>query len=92
MAKPDALSRIFPTTKLTSEPEPVLPPIHFMAAISYESEKQVSRLLSKEAPHNLLYVLPELSSQVIHWGHSSDLSFHPGTISCPFCSAQKTSH
>lgn len=82
--KCDALSRVFPSARLTSDPEPILPPTFFVATISWEIEKKVSDSLigvevPSKCPHNHLCVLPDLRSQVIHWGHSSRFSCHPST-------------
>lgn len=81
--KPDALSQIHSPDPSPEIPEPILPCSCLLGAVQWEIEEQVKQAQSKviipeNCPSNRLFVPSELRSAVIHWGHSSVLSFHPG--------------
>ena len=81
--KPDALSRQT-ESQLSNDPsEPVLPASCFVGAAHWEVERQVKEALSGDPgpgnePPNCLFVPEDVRSQVLQWGHSSNLACHPG--------------
>ncbi|KAG5857310.1 hypothetical protein ANANG_G00018100, partial [Anguilla anguilla] len=79
--KPDALSRQFSLTEEGPEQETILPANCLVAAVGWEVESAVRRALQRESPSNvppnLLFVPKSVRSQVLQWGHSSQLTCHP---------------
>ncbi|KAG5830260.1 hypothetical protein ANANG_G00308310, partial [Anguilla anguilla] len=63
--------------------ETILPANCLVAAVGWEVESAVRRALQREpppsnVPPNLLFVPKSVRSQVLQWGHSSQLTCHPG--------------
>ena len=82
--KPDALSRRFPSRERPPESYTILPPHCVLGAVQFEIESAVISAQSGEAgpsqcPSNRLYVPDSVRPQVLQWGHSSQLSCHPGS-------------
>ena len=82
--KPDALSRYFEGPTKDIDPDTILRPEVFIHAVELDIEKTVQEAFGTEAapsrcPEGRLYVPANGRSQVIQWGHSSQLSGHPGT-------------
>ena len=81
--KPDALSRRFETPGRMEDPDTILPASCFVRAVRLDIEQTV--LAAQEGgagpsscPANLLFVPLSVRSDVLIWGHSSNLSCHPG--------------
>lgn len=83
-AKPDALSRMFQKDDKSSEdPEPILPNPCVIATLTWNIEEEVRKAIRNQpspsaCPSNRLFVPADLRSQVIQWGHNSNLACHPG--------------
>ena len=82
--KPDGLSRYFEGPTKDNEPNTILRPDVFIHAVEMDINRTVQEVLGTEAapsryPEGRLYVPANTRSQVIQWGHSSQLSGHPGT-------------
>lgn len=81
--KPDVLSRLFDPEPVAKEPENILPLTCVVGAVTWQIEKEVKQANGETpppsgCPDNRLFVPVELRPQVIHWGHTSLLSCHPG--------------
>lgn len=92
--KPDALSRVFPSEKPESDPEPILPSSCVVGAFRWRIEEQVTKALQNcqppdGVPPNRLFVPVPLRSQVIHWAHTSKLACHPGVRRTLFLAQQR---
>lgn len=82
--KPDALSRRFASQGRPAEPDTILPSRCVLGAVQFEIESAVIAAQSGEAgpsqcPGNRLYVPYSVRPQVLQWGHSTQLSCHPGS-------------
>lgn len=80
--KPDALSRQFSMCKMVPEPDTILPSHCILGAVHFDVEPAVIAAQAEEAgpsqcPTNHLYVPSSVCSQVLQWGHSTQLSCHP---------------
>ena len=79
--KPDALSRRFGPPTCDPAPDTILRPEVFISTINIETTVRSS--LGEEAapsacPDNCLFIPVGVRPQVLLWGHSSNLSCHPG--------------
>ena len=68
----------------TQEPDTILPPHCVLGAAQFDIESIVTAALVNEAgpsqcPNNRLYVPSAVRPQVLQWGHSTQLSGHPGS-------------
>ena len=82
--KPDALSRYFEIPTKEVDPDTILRPEVFIKTIEMEIERVVCQAQGdntapSNCPDGRLYVPANARSQVLQWGHSSQLSGHPGT-------------
>uniref|UniRef100_A0AAQ4QDM9 Gypsy retrotransposon integrase-like protein 1 n=1 Tax=Gasterosteus aculeatus aculeatus TaxID=481459 RepID=A0AAQ4QDM9_GASAC len=82
--KPDALSRLFDPDAPLAAPSTILPPFCTVGAVTWGVEEEVKGALKrvrvpKGCPPNRLFVPKSLRSRVIHWGHTSQLTCHPGS-------------
>ncbi|KAG1925390.1 retrotransposable element [Pimephales promelas] len=92
--KPDALSRIFDFSDRPSTPECILPETIFVSTLTWEIEAKVKRALEgvtppPGCPPNRLFVPEGLQSDVIQWGHSSNVACHPGVTRTGFSVKQR---
>ncbi|KAG1928442.1 retrotransposable element [Pimephales promelas] len=92
--KPDALSRIFDFSDRPSTPECILPETIFVSTLTWEIEAKVKRALEgvtppPGCPPNRLFVPEGLRSDVIQWGHSSNVACHPGVTRTGFSVKQR---
>ncbi|KAG1927325.1 retrotransposable element [Pimephales promelas] len=92
--KPDSLSRIFDFSERPATPECILPETIFVSALTWEIEAKVKRALEgvtppPGCPPNRLFVPEELRSDVIQWGHSSNIACHPGVNRTGFSVKQR---
>ena len=83
--KPDALSRQFEPDDAPSGPTTILPPTCVIGAVTWGIESEVKRAVEGvqvpySCPQNRLFVTQGLRSRVLEWGHSSNLSCHPGFV------------
>lgn len=81
--KPDALSRVFSPATTPPDPGPILPTSCLATSLVWEIEAEVRKAQrSSQVPRNVptgcLFVPDPMRSQVLKWGHSSNLSCHPG--------------
>ncbi|KAG5848674.1 hypothetical protein ANANG_G00101330 [Anguilla anguilla] len=81
--KPDDLSRQFCTSEESPKQETILPAKCLVAAVGWDVECAVRNAQQKEpspnnVPANLLFVPRSVRSQVLQWGHSSQLTCYPG--------------
>ena len=81
----DALSRLFPTETPNSIPteDTILPPARVVGVVTWGVESVVRMAQRAQpdpgvGPRNRLFVPCTVHSQVLQWGHSSQLSCHPG--------------
>uniref|UniRef100_A0A8C8DGA7 Gypsy retrotransposon integrase-like protein 1 n=1 Tax=Oryzias sinensis TaxID=183150 RepID=A0A8C8DGA7_9TELE len=79
--KPDALSRKYSPSEHT--PSSILPSTCIIGALTWDIENKVLQALSNitdhpPVPRGTLFVLAELRSEVITWGHTSRLACHGG--------------
>ncbi len=87
--KPDALSRIFDRSEHPSTPECILPESLFVSTLVWEVESKVKRALQgvtppAGGPPNRLFVPESVRSDVIQWGHCSNVACHPGVSRTKF--------
>ncbi|KAG1956955.1 retrotransposable element [Pimephales promelas] len=92
--KPDALSRIFDFSDRPSTPVCILPETIFVSTLTWEIEAKVKRALEgvtppPGCPPNRLFVPEGLRSDVIQWGHSSNVACHPGVTRTGFSVKQR---
>ncbi|XDV54467.1 hypothetical protein PO909_022751 [Leuciscus waleckii] len=81
--KPDSLSRIFDPSERPVTPECILPEKVVISTLIWEVESKVKTALEgvtppPACPPNRLFVPEELRSDVIRWGHCSNVACHPG--------------
>ncbi|CAM4619083.1 unnamed protein product [Leuciscus chuanchicus] len=81
--KPDSLSRIFDRSDRPSTPECILPETLIISTLTWEVESKVKTALQGVTPPvggppNRLFVPEGLRSDVIQWGHCSNVACHPG--------------
>ena len=81
--KPDSLSRLFDPSERPVTPECILPENIVVSALVWEVESKVRTALEgvtppPGCPPNRLFVPEELRSNVIQWGHCSNVACHPG--------------
>ncbi|XP_073693997.1 uncharacterized protein [Garra rufa] len=81
--KPDSLSRIFDRSDRPSTPEGIFPETLIVSALNWEVESKVKTALHgvtppAGCPPNRLFVPDSLRSEVIQWGHCSNVACHPG--------------
>ncbi|KAI2646233.1 Transposon Tf2-6 polyprotein [Labeo rohita] len=80
--KPDSLSRIFDHSDRPSTPESIFPETLIVSTLTWEVETRVKTALEGvtppvACPPNRLFVPEELRSEVIQWGHCSNVACHP---------------
>ena len=81
--KPDSLSRIFDRSERPSTPECIFPETLVVSTLTWEIESKVKTALEgvmppPGCPPNRLFVPEGLRSNVIQWGHCSNVACHPG--------------
>ncbi|KAL0147031.1 hypothetical protein M9458_057555 [Cirrhinus mrigala] len=81
--KPDSLSRIFDRSDRPSTPESIFSETLIVSTLSWEVESKVRTALHgvtppAGCPPNRLFVPESLRSEVIQWGHCSNVACHPG--------------
>uniref|UniRef100_A0AAY4CER3 Gypsy retrotransposon integrase-like protein 1 n=3 Tax=Denticeps clupeoides TaxID=299321 RepID=A0AAY4CER3_9TELE len=81
--KADALSRQHAPDSPSSDPEPVLPPHRILGPLRWSLETKVRAAQASDpgpdnTPPECMYVPNTCRPDVLHWGHSSVLSGHPG--------------
>ncbi len=81
--KPDALSRIFDISDRPVSPECIIPERLVVSAVTWEIESKVRTALEgvtppPGCPTGRLFVPEGLRSNVIQWGHCSNVACHPG--------------
>ncbi|KAI2654015.1 Transposon Tf2-9 polyprotein [Labeo rohita] len=81
--KPDSLSRIFDRSDRLPTPECIFPETLILSTLTWEVESKVKTALQGVTPPvgcppNRLFVPEELRSEVIQWGHCSNVACHPG--------------
>ena len=81
--KPDALSRIHDRSGRDPALVSIIPDTRILAPVLWGIEAVVQRALRLNpgpggGPPNRLFVPPRVRSQVLQWGHSSQLAGHPG--------------
>ncbi|KAL0149320.1 hypothetical protein M9458_055358, partial [Cirrhinus mrigala] len=81
--KPDSLSRIFDRSDRPSTPESIFSETLIVSTLSWEVESKVRTALHgvtppAGCPPNRLFVPEGLRSEVIQWGHCSNVACHPG--------------
>ncbi|KAI2667850.1 Transposon Tf2-9 polyprotein [Labeo rohita] len=81
--KPDSLSRIFDRSDRPSTPECIFPETLILSTLTWEVKSKVKTALQGVTPPvgcppNRLFVPEELRSEVIQWGHCSNVACHPG--------------
>ena len=81
--KPDALSRVFSPSPVNPSPEPILPSDCVVGALTWEVEAEVRRAQRQHpgpgnGPPSRLFVPESVRPRVLQWGHSSNLTCHPG--------------
>lgn len=92
--KPDSLSRIFDRSERLSTPECILPEKIVISALVWEVESRVKAALEGVTPPvgcppNRLFVPERLRSNVIQWGHCSNIACHPGVSRTRFLVKQR---
>ncbi|KAG1926706.1 retrotransposable element [Pimephales promelas] len=92
--KPDSLSRIFDPSERPSTPECILPESLFVSTLVWEVESKVRTALEgvmppPGCPPNRLFVPEGLRSDVIQWGHCSNVACHPGVYRTKFLVKQR---
>ncbi|KAM9506098.1 uncharacterized protein ACWYII_048073 isoform 2-T2 [Salvelinus alpinus] len=81
--KPDALSRLFSSPVVSTEPEGILPEGRVVGLTVWGIERQVKQALTHTAspracPRNLLFAPVSTRLAVLQWAHSAKLAGHPG--------------
>uniref|UniRef100_A0A8C1EY99 Gypsy retrotransposon integrase-like protein 1 n=1 Tax=Cyprinus carpio carpio TaxID=630221 RepID=A0A8C1EY99_CYPCA len=92
--KPDSLSRIFDRSERPSTPECIFPETLVVSALTWEIESKVKTALEgvmppPGCPPNRLFVPEGLRSNVIQWGHCSNVACHPGVNRTKFLVKQR---
>ncbi|KAI2644393.1 Transposon Tf2-6 polyprotein [Labeo rohita] len=80
---PDSLSRIFDRSDRPSTPKCIFPEALIVSTLTWEVESKVETALQGVTPPvgcppNRLFVPEGLRSEVIQWGHCSNVACHPG--------------
>ncbi len=80
--KSDALSRLFVSAKPSVEPPLILFPPCIVGSFQLDIEQKAKEANKKfvapnGCPHNYLFAVPELHSQMIYWAHTQ-IACHPG--------------
>ena len=81
--KPDALSQQHAIKDVLEAPEGIIPRERIIAVVSWEIERQIQEALEEDpdpwtGPQHRGYVPGSVCPQVMQWGHSSQMSCHPG--------------
>ncbi len=92
--KPDALSRIFDYSERQSTPECIIPERLVGSTLTWEVESKVRTALEGVMPlpgfpPGRLFVPGRLRSDVIWWGHCSNVACHPGVNRTSFLVKQR---
>uniref|UniRef100_A0A8C1QTJ1 Gypsy retrotransposon integrase-like protein 1 n=1 Tax=Cyprinus carpio TaxID=7962 RepID=A0A8C1QTJ1_CYPCA len=92
--KPDSLSRIFDRSERPSTPECIFPETLVVSTLTWEIESKVKTALEgvmppPGCPPNRLFVPEGLRSNVIQWGHCSNVACHPGVNRTKFLVKQR---
>lgn len=92
--KPDALSRQFSGAEKAKTVDTILPSRCFTGTVSWGIEKRVQAALQKEpspkdGPANCLFVPRSVRSEVLWWGHASNLACHAGVRRTMACLRQR---
>ncbi|XP_056094883.1 uncharacterized protein LOC130073475 [Rhinichthys klamathensis goyatoka] len=92
--KPDSLSRIFDRSERPSTPECIFPETLIVSTLTWEVESKVKSALEgvtppPGCPPNRLFVPEGLRSDVIQWGHCSNVACHPGVNRTSFLVKQR---
>ncbi len=92
--KPDALSRIFDHSERLSTPECIIPERLVVSTLTWEVESKVRTALEgvtppPGCPPGRLFVPERLRSDVIRWGHCSNVACHPGVNRTSFLVKQR---
>ncbi len=92
--KPDALSRIFDHSERLSTPECIIPERLVVSTLTWEVESKVRTALEgvtppPGCPPGRLFVPERLRSDVIRWGHCSNVACHPGVNRTGFLVKQR---
>lgn len=92
--KPDSLSRIFDHSERPSTPEYILPGTLVVSTLTWEVESRVKTALEgvtppPGCPPNRLFVPEGCRSDVIRWGHCSNVACHPGVSRTSFLVKQR---
>ncbi len=92
--KPDALSRIFDISDRPVSPECIIPERLVVSAVTWEIESKVRTALEgvtppPGCPTGRLFVPEGLRSNVIQWGHCSNVACHPGIVRTMFLIKQR---
>ncbi|KAG1964568.1 retrotransposable element [Pimephales promelas] len=92
--KPDSLSRIFDPSERPVTPECILPEKVVISTLVWEVESKVMTALDgvtppPGCPPSRLFVPEGLRSDVIRWGHCSNVACHPGVTRTSFLVKQR---
>ncbi|XP_048027531.1 integrin alpha-M-like [Megalobrama amblycephala] len=92
--KPDALLAFFDRSERPSTPECILPERLIVSSLTWEVESKVRTALEgvtppPGCPQSRLFVPEGLRSDVIRWGHDSNLACHPGVSRTNFLVKQR---
>ncbi len=92
--KTDSLSRIFDPSERPSTPECLLPETLVVSTLTWEVKSRVRMALEgvtppPGGPPNRLFVPEGLRSDVIQWGHCSNVACHPGVNRTRFMVKQR---
>ncbi len=92
--KPDALSRIFDHSERLSTPECIIPERLVVSTLTWEVESKVRTALEgvmppPGCPPSRLFVPERFRSDVIRWGHCSNVACHPGVNRTRFLVKQR---
>uniref|UniRef100_A0A8C1QKT9 Gypsy retrotransposon integrase-like protein 1 n=1 Tax=Cyprinus carpio TaxID=7962 RepID=A0A8C1QKT9_CYPCA len=92
--KPDSLSRIFDPSERPVTPECILPEKVVISTLVWEIESKVKTALEgvtppPGCPPSRLFVPEGLRSDVIRWGHCSNVACHPGVTRTGFLVKQR---
>ncbi|KAL0187931.1 hypothetical protein M9458_015030 [Cirrhinus mrigala] len=92
--KPDALSRIFDHSEQPPSPESIIPGRLVVSTLSWEIESKVRTALEgvmppPGCPPGRLFVPEGVRSDVIRWGHCSNVARHPGVNRTRFLVKQR---